>query len=404
VNSRFNILFVTHRVPFPPDKEDRARDFHLLRLLGRYADVHLASLSDGPAVPEAAKHLSGEAVRFAAIPLRGSSLLRGIRAIALGGTISEAACQSKEFATTVQQWTAETRFDAAIASASSVAHYLRLPGLESARKIADLGNLESHQWADGARNTWAPKSWAFALEGRRLDHVERRVCSWVDAVTLASEAEAAALRQATGSANVHAVTNGVDLNYFSPSSPGADRGLVFIGALDSAPVVDGISWFARTVWPNLRQQWPDVRLTIVGSRPNAAARELAEIPGVDIPGQVTDVRTSLDQAAVVIAPARIARGISNNVLEAMAIGKPVVASAVALAGFGVRPDLPARPATELDEWVETIRWLLGDQDARYKLGHMGRAYVERFHKRSTCLEPFIGLLPSHHPAPRGRAV
>ena len=340
-------------------------------------------------------------MRFAAIAAKGSSIVRGGRAMILGGTMSEGTCQSKEFSATIRQWTAETRFDAAIASSSSVAHYLRVPGLEPVRKIIDMLNRDSQFWTDSAALAWGPKAWAFGVEGRRLDHVEQKICSWADAVTLASEADVVALRHATGSAKIYAVTSGVDLNYFSPSSPGADRGLVFTGDLESVSVVNGISWFARAVWPNLRQHWPDLRLTVIASRSSAAVKDLVEIPGVDLPSQLTDVRTYMDQTAIVIGPPQVARGLPNNVLEGMAIGKPVVASATALSAFGNRPDLPARPATELNEWVETIHWLLGDQDARYKLGRMGRAYVERFHNWSTCLQPFAGLLRMADPAARG---
>ena len=181
--------------------------------------------------------------------------------------------------------------------------------------------------------------------------------------------------------NVYAITNGVDLDYYRPTPGNLESGCVFVGALDYFPNVDGIAWFARTVWPNVRARHPEARLTIVGRKPVAAVRELAAIPGIDVVGQVPDVRPYLAAAAVVVAPLRIARGLQNKVLEAMSFGKPVVASPSALAGFGVRPDLPAHMANEPVEWVEALTQLLGDEPLRQNLGAAGSS-AKYLHRRS----------------------
>jgi sugar transferase (PEP-CTERM/EpsH1 system associated) len=402
VNSRPDVLFVSHRVPYPPDKGNRARAFYLVRLLGRYADVHLAAFTHEAEGHEASKGLSGECAQVTAIPASRWSGVRAIRSLALGGTMSEGASRSSQLATTIRHWSAGTRFAVAVASETSVAHYLRLPGLEQATKLVDMVSLESLRWSDEGASTWPPKSWAFLLEGGRLGRLEKSICTWANVVTLASESEAATMRELTGTANIHAITSGVDLQYFCPSSPGAETGCVFVGDLSSGPDVAGIGWFARAVWPNVRQRWPEVRLTILGRKPGAAAKELAEIPGVDVVGHMTDVRPYLDQAAVVVAPQQAARGLQSSVLEAMAVGKPVVASPAVLAGFGQRPDLPPRSATEPADWVETIHALLGDQEARHHLGRAGRAYVELHHNWLTCLRPFVRLLGGDEPVARGR--
>ena len=402
MNSRPDVLIVTPQVPYPPDTADRARVFHLVRLVGRHANPHLISLADPEVSPQTAAALNGECSRFDAIPVGGAALLRGVRSWALGGSLSEGSFRSAQLATTIQQWAASTRFAAGIACTSSVAHYLRLPGLESATKVVDLMDLDSQKWADAAA-TWPPKSWACLLESRRLRRLERSICAWADAVVLTSVSEAVTLRELAQANNIHVVPSGIDTSYYAPSSPGAETGCLFVGSLNYMPNVDGIGWFARAVWPNVRQHWPDVRLTIVGRKPNAAARELADIPGVDVIDQPGDVRPYFDRAAVIVVPLRVARGLQSKVLEAMAVGKPVVASPEALAGFGNRPDLPARPASEAGEWVETVHWLLGDQDARHKLGHMGRNFVERFHNWSHCLRPFADLLRLGDPAMHGRA-
>jgi sugar transferase (PEP-CTERM/EpsH1 system associated) len=403
VNSRPDILFVSHRIPFPPDKPGRSRSFHLIRQLGRYANVHLASLTDSAVDPETTRYLSGECVQFAAFSVSRWSAIHALRSLAFGGTMSAGASRSSELSTTIRQWATGTRFAAAVASAASVAHYLRLPGLESARTLIDMTSLESLRRSDEAATTWAPKSSAFALEGARLGHLEKSICTWAKAVTLASHWEAATLREQSGKANVHAIANGVDLQCYSPSSPGAEAGCVFTGDLSYGPDIEGAGWFARGVWPNVRQRWPEVRFTVLGRKIGPAAKELADIPGVDVVGNVTDVRPYLDRAAVVVASQQVPRGLQNSVLEAMAVGKPVVASPGALSGFGNRPDLPAQAPADQAQWVETILSLLADQQARIHLGRAGRAYVEQHHNWSTCLRPFARYLGLEDADVRGRA-
>ena len=395
-----DILFVTHRLPFPPDKGDRIRTFHLLRFLSKYARVHLASLADERVSGEAASVLGGLCARLTAVPLGRFHWMRGMAAVPLGGTISEGVFRAKALTQMIRAWAADTQFHGAVASATSVAHYLRLPGLERATKVVDAVDVDSQKWFDYATMSGPPKSWVYRLEGRRLRKREQQICGWADAVTLVSDREAAMMGELTGSPNVVSVTNGVDLHYYSPAPNGPEAGCLFVGALNYMPNVDGITWFARTVWPELRHHRPEAVLKIVGRKPVAAVKELANIPGIELVGPVNDVRPHLAAAAVVIAPLRVARGLQNKVLEAMASGKAVVSSPAALAGFGF-PDLPALVATEPREWNETISYLLTNESERRRLGLAGRIYAELHHQWSACLEPFGRLLRLPVPAAAG---
>jgi polysaccharide biosynthesis protein PslH len=395
-----DILFVTHRLPFPPDKGDRIRTYHLLRFLSKYARVHLASLADERVSAEATKLLGEMCVRVTAVPLGRFHWMRGLTAVPLGGTISEGVFRSKGLAQMIRAWTADTQFHGAIASATSVAHYLRLPGLERATKVVDSVDVDSQKWFDYAAMAGPPKSWVYRLEGRRLRRREQQICQWADAVTLVSDREAAMMRELTGTPNVVSVTNGVDLHYYSPAPPAPESGCLFVGALNYLPNVDGITWFARTVWPELRHNRPEAVLRIVGRKPVAAVKDLGAIPGVELIGHVKDVRPHLAAAAVVIAPLRLARGLQNKVLEAMASGKAIVSSPAALAGFGF-PDLPALSANEPREWSETVSYLLTNETERRRIGLAGRIYAELHHQWSVCLEPFGRLLRLPEPAPVG---
>ena len=179
--------------------------------------------------------------------------------------------------------------------------------------------------------------------------------SWVLGVTLVSEAEVEIYRRFAAPGLVEAVPNGVDLNYFRPTADSDEPACAFVGALDYRPNVDAACWFAEEVWGEIRQQRPDAQLWLVGRRPVAAVRRLAEMPGIQVVGQVPDVRPYLAQAAVAVVPLRLARGIQNKVLEAMAMGKATVASPAALAGLRrIKPGTHLLSAATPAEWTARL--------------------------------------------------
>ncbi len=130
----------------------------------------------------------------------------------------------------------------------------------------------------------------------------------------------------------------------------------------------------------------------MGRRPAARLRRVGRVAGVNLVGAVPDVRPYLAAAAVVVVPLRIARGVQNKVLEALAMGKAVVASPQALTGLEVEPGVHAMAASSPGEWVESVARLLEDDALRRELGSAGRRFVEEHHGWATCLKPFESLL------------
>jgi sugar transferase (PEP-CTERM/EpsH1 system associated) len=231
------------------------------------------------------------------------------------------------------------------------------------------------------------------MEGRRLRAAEQPMPSWAHAVTLVSEAEAGLYRRFCSPGRVHAILNGVDLEYFQPSPADEEElACVFVGALDYRPNVDAVRWFAEAIWPSVHRRVPGSKLWLVGRRPSAAVRALAGHAGVEIIGQVPDVRPWMTRASVVVAPLRIARGLQNKVLEALAMGKAVVASPPALAALRVRPGRHCLRASSHAGWIKGVTRLLRDESHRFRLGSAGRRYVEEHHDWDRCLEPLGELL------------
>ena len=391
MNQLPDLLLVAHRVPYPPDKGDRIRGYHLLKFLSRHASVHLAALADEPVPPETLQALETYCRCVAIAPLGPGRWLRGISSMIRGRSISEGAFHCPGLARTLKAWSEETPFHAGIASASSVASYLRLGRLAQRPAVIDLMDVDSQKWHDYAASSRWPKSMLYRAEGNRLRRWERHMADWAEALTLVSEAETGLFRQFAPKAPVHAITNGVYLDYFrpEPESPKAN-GCVFVGAFDYRPNVDAACWFAREVWPEVIRERPDARFRIVGRNPVKAVRRLSGIPGVEVIGTVPDVRPHVREAAVAIAPLRIARGLQNKVLEALAMGKAIVASPQALAGF--RDDVPAVVAANRSEWLAALGRLLDDAQERRRLGELGRSFAEEHHDWDRCLEPFMELL------------
>jgi glycosyltransferase involved in cell wall biosynthesis len=156
--------------------------------------------------------------------------------------------------------------------------------------------------------------------------------------------------------------------------------------------VDAACWFCEQVWPELHRRRPTSRFFLVGRRPAPAVRRLAGLPGVELVGQVPDVRPSVERAAVAVVPLRIARGVQNKVLEALAMGRAAVVSPEALAGLRAEPGVHLLSASTRREWVESVLRLLDDAALRQQLGRAGRKYVEENHCWDRCLDAFGSLL------------
>jgi sugar transferase (PEP-CTERM/EpsH1 system associated) len=272
--------------------------------------------------------------------------------------------------------------------------YIMLPAeLRGVRAIVDFIDVDSEKWFRYAEFAAGIKRWLYSHEGERLRRMERELTQRASAVLLVSEAEAELWRRICPNDHTYAVSNGVDLDYFHPSAGnGRPERCVFVGALDYLPNVDGLLWFAKHVWPEVRSRFPSATFDIVGRNPRMEVSALAKVPGIEVIGTVPDVRPYLAQATVAVAPLRIARGVQNKVLEAMASGCALIASPDAIEGLQVRSDYHLRVASHPGEWVKSIVELFEDSNGRTTMAAQGRVFVEQHHDWSRCLMPLTSLL------------
>ena len=387
------ILFLAHRAPFPPDRGDRIRSYHVLRHLAARATVHLVAFADTgeeAVVPAAFRSMLGECV---VVPRTKSVARAGLEALASGRPLSLAAFADRGIAAAVTDIISRRPVGCIYAYSGQMAQYLPVPGESDARTIMDFVDADSLKFGDYAAAARGPMRWAHAREARLLGAYERAVAARVDTALFVSAAEAALVPGG------RVLENGIDTAFFDPAATvapvAAGQGplIVFTGQMDYRPNIAAVTWFAQTVLPSLRRRHPDLRFAIVGRAPTPAVRALAG-EGVIVTGEVPDVRGWLAAAAVVVAPLAIARGIQNKVLEAMAMARPVVASTGAATGIDHEGTI--RVADGPDDTVAAIDRLLADPADAAALGVAARARaVARYgwEARLAPLDAMAGLVP-----------
>lgn len=340
------LLLLVHRIPFPPNKGDKIRSFHLLRHLAARHEVFLGAFVDDTHDWQYEANLTALCRE---VKLVGLSPARRKFASLSGFLSGEPLSLPYYRNAALQHWVNDTisrhAIDKVVVFSSTMAQFVSGSKYAQLRRVADLCDVDSDKWRQYAEGRSLPMRWVYQREARQLLAYERKVAAEFDASLFVTRAEAELFRKlAPESADrVDHFDNGVDTDYFDPEldhmSPYQTPGprVVFTGAMDYWANVDAVQWFVDEVWPAVRASCPTAEFFIVGSNPGPAVRALAAKPGVSVTGRVPDVRPYLAYADVSVAPLRIARGTQNKVLEALAMARPVVCTPAAAAGLRVGP-------------------------------------------------------------------
>lgn len=386
-----NILFLSQRVPEPPNKGDKIRAHHLARRLSRRHSVHLGFLLDEEGEEPYARAAQGWAAschwhRHG----RATSALRGVGSALRGRPISAGWFHSNALRKDVAALVRAHRFDVAVAYCSSMAPYL--DAFEGPR-VVDLVDIDSEKWRQYAERASGLKRAVYSLEHRLLRRYEREIVRTSDRVVVISQAEKESLARFADVSGVDVISNGVELDQWAETSTETPRsGLVFVGALDYFANADGIEHFAREVFPRIRDAAPGTRLSIVGRRPGPSTNALASIDGVDVVGEVADPAPYVWRAAVSVAPLRIAQGLQNKVLEAMAAGTPVVASPAAARGVDGAGEDEILVGDGTEDFAEKTLRLLRDPEGARRRAARAHAFVVDHYSWDRSAEEFEGVL------------
>lgn len=392
------LLYLVHRIPYPPNKGDKIRSFHLLKHLSQRYRVHLGTFIDDEQdwkYVDKVKSLCGETCFVKLHPLAGR--VRSLSGLLSGNPLTLPYYRDASLQAWVDKLLETRPVNNILVFSSAMAQYV--DQARAARRVIDFVDVDSDKWKQYAATKPWPLSWLYRREARLLLGYEERIARDFDSATFVSEAEAGLFKQLApeAAAKVTYFNNGVDADYFSPQIaypnpyPDGANALVFTGAMDYWANVDAVDWFARAVLPAVRARLPQVRFYIVGARPTARVMALAALPGITVTGSVADVRPFLAHAALAVAPLRIARGIQNKVLEAMAMEKTVLASPQAMEGIRAIPGQELFVANDEGDFAYQLTGLL-QAGPSAAIGRAARARVLKDYSWASSLGRVDALL------------
>jgi sugar transferase (PEP-CTERM/EpsH1 system associated) len=384
------ILFLSQRVPYPPNRGDKITTWRLVERMKRAHDVTCIAFAHDERDVEAAEKLTSLGVPTRWFPyedrkakLRSLPLLLGKTPLTLG------VYGSRELQAAVDA--VMPKVDLAYAYSSSMGAFLE-PHAKKPR-IMHFGELDSDKWRQYSQTTRFPMSWVYRREAKTLLEFEKRVAHSFSANVLCTPLEEELFQDRIPGAPTTVLRNGVDLEHYRPSDEPRDPfSIVFTGVMNYYPNVDAVRFFALDVLPHIHDKLPKAKFTIIGAHPTTEVRRLAKRKGVEVTGFVPDTRDYLRRASVSVAPLRIARGIQNKVLEAMAMGIPVVGTKSATQGVDGEngrdywvADEPMRVASAVIDLLKSPR------EAR-ELGLRGRRFVEQNYDWEVVFRPLDELL------------
>jgi sugar transferase (PEP-CTERM/EpsH1 system associated) len=390
-----NILFLCHRLPYPPNKGDKIRSYALLRHLASRGKVNLACFIDDT---EDLQHLdkvgalAGGDCHFETLN-SVTRIWRSACALLTGKAITTACFGSTDLQHWVNRTLRNAPFDDVVIFGSAMAQYLLNADFPRNRVMFDMVDVDSDKWKQYAVSSKGLLGWIYRREARTLEHLEREAADAFGRTLLVSpfEAETFRLIAPASATKIGSLTNGVDLQTFSPGSfpnpfPPGEPSIVMTGRMDYRPNYEGAAWFATEILPHILKSLPNARVYFVGARPPRALQNIAG-PNVVVTGSVADIRPYIQFAKAVIAPLRIARGVQNKVLEAMAMGKPLVATREATRSLAVEPGNQLWVANDPADFAAAVLAALQSSE-RDKIAQRGYRYVERHHNWPNLLADF----------------
>ena len=402
------ILVIAHRIPFPPDKGDKIRTYNFIRFLAEHYQVTVACIIDDSEDIKYVQNLEDLVSKvFYQIKLSSQKKRWAFGALIKGVSVTQESFYCSKLQAQIDDFIEADNPDAILSFCTSTCDYLfrsRHSGelLKKRVLLNDLIDVDSEKWNQYATKQKGLMKWIYGREARLLSKLEKQVVDFFDKVFLVTDAEKEVLSKHASIGNVESLANGVDLDYFrcrrenrnNPSSGKVNSKLIFSGAMDYWPNIEGAVWFVNQIFPQIKKTIPDVSFTIVGRNPTEEVIDLSYVEGVEVTGTVPDIRSYLSQAAVCVAPLMIARGIQNKVLEAMAMGKPVVATTGAATGTQTTDGENIIIADEEDRMANELISLLRDSTRQIRIGQNARQYVEVNHSWNSQLIRLKSLIDS----------
>lgn len=361
-----NLLFLAHRIPYPPNKGDKIRSYHFFEHLAQDNRMFLGTFVDDPAdwqYVDKLKPLCGDSCFINLNPKLAK--IKCARGLLTGQALSVPYYASQKMQAWVDKVIKENAIDKVFVFSSVMAQFVEHYGTRLTR-VVDFVDVDSDKWRQYAEKKQGIAKWVYQRESRLLLQYEHKIAQNAKASTFVSPEEADLFKQLSGlEAGIGFIYNGVDAERFSPEltfdnpyQPD-EKVIVFTGAMDYWANVDAVQWFAEEVFAKAALADSNVKFYIVGAKPTPDVQVLSKIPNVVVTGAVDDVRPFVAHAAWVAAPLRIARGIQNKVLEAMAMAKYIIATPAAMEGIAAGEALDVSISGSAEAMIKALEALVG---------------------------------------------
>ena len=345
MTNKLPVLFICHRIPYPPNKGDKIATFNIMKFLSEHYDLHLATFVDEPEDRQYKKTVKQycSSVKFVDI-CHKTNLSSGLKSILKGLPVSIAHYHSDEMQEFVDATLSHYNIKNVVVYSSGVAQFASGPQYSELNRLLNMTDIDSDKWRQYAAKKAFPASFIYNREARLLATHEQAYLKEFDKVSLVTSDETKLFKSMSPQSlheKIITITNGVDTNYFDPSAEfdftdkpvHQEKMVCFTGAMDYWANVDAVVWFCENVWPKVLNIVPEATFYVVGGKPTPQVQKLSELPGVIVTGRVVDVRPFIAAADVCVGPLQIARGIQNKMLEAMSMAKPVVMTSLAAEGI-----------------------------------------------------------------------
>ncbi len=397
------ILFLAHRMPFPPDRGDKIRSCHVLRHLATLAPIHVATFAETDKDLAEEPELAALATSHCLVRRTKSVPLAGVEALLKGQPVSLTAFYHAKLTAYIERVLQERPIDTIYVFSGQMGQYI--PDDFTGRVIFDFVDVDSAKFEAYAQAGSGPRGWIDAREGRLLSAEEARLARRADYSLLVSAEEAAlfaARLSPTDRAHcdVRALRNGIDSQHFDPAivrpeprlvdCPGPR--LIFTGQMDYAPNIAAAQRAIERLMPLIRAEVPEATFHVVGRNPSEALRALGGVNGSTVWGEVADIRNWLAGATLALVPLELARGVQNKVLEAMAMGLPVVLTQSAATGIGASNGQQLLIADDDVALAESVLSLLRDATLARSIGRRARSYVVDTLSWNATMTPLAAML------------
>lgn len=374
------ILYVCHRFPFPPKRGGKIRPFNMIRhLTSSGHEVTVCSLARSPEEAQEAQGIAPHCAAFEIAQVNGSvQALRMVVRLPLRTPSSMGFFYSPALDQRIQLLLEQKKWDLIFVHCSSVAQYVE--HVRNVPKILDFGDMDSQKWIEYANYKPFPLSLGYRFEGAKMLAAEKRLARRFDLCTATTRAEWETLNAYGTQVDTDWFPNGVDADFFCPTEAAYDSETIsFIGRMDYYPNQECMARFCQQTWPLLKTRRSGMKLLIVGADPSPAMRKLGDIPGVTVTGSVPDVRPFIRGSALMVAPLNIARGTQNKILEAMAMGVPVVTSSIAAGGVDAESVKHFLVADTPEAYAQAIMTIIASPQERKRLALAGRERMLSHH-------------------------